>query len=73
MTIKERIDASLDRIHRLGAKAVRIVLTKADLEELGGLRSGHDYRGVLIAEGEIGGHSYIESEGAPSGDTNFAI
>lgn len=73
MTVKERIDEGLDRIQRLGAKAVRIVLTEADLEELGGLKSGHDYRGVLIAQGEIGGHSYIETQGAPSGDTNFAI
>lgn len=73
MTIKERIDQGLDRVQQLGAKAVRLVLTEADLTELGGLQAGHDYRGVLIAQGEIGGHSYIEAQGAPSGDTNFAI
>ena len=73
MTVKERIDAGLDRVQRLGAKAVRLVLTEADLAELGGRKTGHDYRGVLIAQGQIGGHSYIETVGAPSGDTNFAI
>ena len=73
MTIKERIDEGLDRIRRLGAKPVRIVLTEADLAELGGLKAGHDYRGVLLGQGQIGGHSFIETEGAPSGDTNFAI
>jgi hypothetical protein len=73
MTIKARIDEGLDRIGRLGAKPVRIVLTEADLAELGGLKAGHDYRGVIIGEGQIGGHSYVETEGAPSGETNFAI
>ena len=73
MTIKERIDEGLDRISRLGAKPVRIVLTEADLAELGGLKAGHDYRGVMLGEGQIGGHSYIETEAAPSGDTNVAI
>ena len=73
MTVKERIDEGLDRIGGLGARPVRIVLTHADLAELGGLKAGHDYRGVVIAEGQIGGHSYIETEAAPSGDTNVAI
>jgi hypothetical protein len=73
MTIKARIDDGLGRIARLGAKPIRIVLTEADLAGLGGLKAGHDYRGVLLAEGQIGGRSYIETEGAPGGDAHFAI
>jgi hypothetical protein len=74
MTVKERIDEGLDRIRRLGAKAVRIVLTEADLAELRDQAgAGEAYGGVPVGQGEIGGHSYIETEGAPSGDTNFAI
>lgn len=70
MTVEDRINAALDRIEQMGAKAKRVLLTAADLPEMHGKT---DIRGVPIAEGEIGGHSYIETENAPSGDTNFAL
>lgn len=71
MTVPQRLDAAFDRIARLGATAKRIVLTEADRQELA-LQEGR-YRDVPVVTGQIGGHSYVETEGAPSGDTNFAI
>jgi hypothetical protein len=70
MTVEERIDAALDRIERVGAKARRIVLCAADLPEVHGKA---EHRGVPIVEGRTGG-SLIQTDGAPSGDhTDFAI
>jgi hypothetical protein len=74
MTVKERLDTALERIERMGARAVRIVLTEADLSELRDVADlNQSYRGTPVDQGQIGGHSYVESEGAPSGDTSFAI
>jgi hypothetical protein len=71
MTVEERIDAALDRIQRIGAKARRIVLSRTDLPEVHGKS---EYRGVPIVSAETGADSLIETEGAPSGDnTDFAI
>jgi hypothetical protein len=71
MTVEERIDAALDRIQRIGAKARRIVLSEADLPEVHGKS---DYRGVPVVAGETGAGSLIQTDGAPSGDnTDFAI
>jgi hypothetical protein len=74
MTLKERLDAGLEHLKSQGAKPVRIVLTEADALELRKLAdAGGAYGGIPVEQGQIGGHSYIEAEGAPSGDTNFAI
>jgi hypothetical protein len=71
MTVEERIDAALDRIERIGAKAKRIVLSEADLPEVHGKA---EHRGVAIVGGQTGAGSLIQTDGAPSGDnTDFAI
>ncbi len=70
MTVDDRINTALDRVEQIGAKAKRLFLTAADLSEVKGKK---DFRGVPIAEGEIGGHSYVETEDAPSGDIDFTI
>ena len=71
MTVEERINQAFDRIAQIGAKAEQIVLSEADLGEMQG-RSEH--RGAPIVKGDVGGHSFIRTSGAPSGDnTDFAI
>jgi hypothetical protein len=71
MTVEERIEAALDRIERIGAKARRIVLSETDLPEVHGKSA---YRGVPVVAGETGAGSLIQTDGAPSGDnTDFAI
>ena len=78
-TIQERIDRVIDHVGELGARAARIVLTDWHLKEL---REGpgtsevdgrETYRGIPVHFGQIGGSSFVESEGAPSGDTNFGV
>jgi hypothetical protein len=72
--VQQRIDAVLQRIRDLRATPARIVLTEADMAAFE--RDGEGtarYRGVPLARGQIGGSSYVEATGAPSGETNFGI
>lgn len=74
MTVQQRTDQALERIRRLGATPTRIVLTEADYDRFGdGGPAPESYDGVPVAKGQIGGSSYVETRGAPSGETNFAI
>ena len=68
--IRVRLDRVIDHLGDQGAKARRIVLSSEDFRELG---DGGDYRGVPVEAGAIGRSSFIEAEGAPSGDANFGI
>ena len=68
--IRTRLDRILDHLGEQGAKARRIVLSTDDIKELG---DGGDYRSVPVEKGAIGQSSFIEAEGAPSGDANFGI
>jgi hypothetical protein len=71
MTVEERLEAALAHIAKIGAKAKRIVLSPTDLPEVHGRT---EYKGVPIAEGDVAGQSFIETDHAPSGDnTDFAI
>jgi hypothetical protein len=69
------VDAVLGHVGELGARAARLVLTQADEDELrgAGALQGQSYRGVAVAKGQIGGESYVEATGAPSGATRFAV
>lgn len=84
-SIQQRLDRVLDHVKDLGAQAKRIVLSKDDLAELAGgatpesaqtnepQREVRDYCGVPVKRGEIAQSSYVETQGGPSGDTNFGV
>ena len=69
--IHKRLDRVLDRLAHQGGKARRIVLSPDDLREFGGGDGG--YRSVPVEQGAIEQSSFIEVEGAPSGDANFGV
>lgn len=78
-SMQQRLDRVIDHVAELGAKACRIVLAEGDLQQFERELRGEggspprQYRGVPVTRGEIGGNSFVEADGTPSGSTNFGV